>query len=164
MTTQTEDTRQDDYRQIADAMLTMIRMDSERAPASLDVESNHDGKSHVLIEAIHEHLFLVFEAIDFYAPDAAEMYVEMRLLADRQRAKREREQEADKMAARGKAENLHKLIHEQMEPWLTDSDSSMRDFAVELLKQADREYEAGRLVQFMRLVSKTFRANEENGS
>jgi len=163
MTTQTEDTRQDDYRQIADAMLTMIRMDSERAPASLDVESNHDGKSHVLIEAIHEHLFLVFEAIDFYSPDAAEMYVEMRLLADRQRARREREQEADKMAARGKAENLHKLIHEQMELLMTEA-PEMRDFSEALLKQADQEHDAGRLVQFMRRVSKTFRANEESGS
>ncbi len=94
--TQTAEKKRSDYEQIARAMLLMIEMDSNRLPQTLDIESNHEGKDHVLIHAIHEHLFFVYEAIDFYAPDGMEMYVEMRLLADRQRARRERESEVTK--------------------------------------------------------------------
>lgn len=91
-TTQTADeTNRADYEQIARAMLMMIELDSNRLPQTLDIDSNHEGKSHVLIHAIHEHLFFAYEAIDFFAPDGMEMYVEMRLLADRQRARREQE-------------------------------------------------------------------------
>lgn len=89
--TQTTETKRADYERIARAMLLMIEMDSNRQSPTLDIESNHEGKDHVLIHAIHEHLFFVYEAIDFYAPDGMELYVEMRLLADRQRARRERE-------------------------------------------------------------------------
>ena len=56
------------------------------------------------------------------------------------------------------AESLHKLIHEKFEPWLTDSDPTMRDFAEAVLEQTDRAHKNGDLIEYLRAASEMIRA------
>ncbi len=43
----------------------------------------------LLMSAIDRHLFLTFESVNWYTPEAMKLYVEMRLLADEQKVRRE---------------------------------------------------------------------------
>ncbi len=55
------------------------------------------------------------------------------------------------------AERLYKLIHEKFEPWLTDSDPTMRDFAAAVIEQTDRAQKNGELIGYLRTASEIIR-------
>jgi len=56
------------------------------------------------------------------------------------------------------AEQLHKLIHEQMEALLSDPDPTMRDFAEAVIEQTDRAHKNGELIEYLRAVGEMIRA------
>ncbi len=88
--------RRADYEALAKALLTMIDLETEHVQPRLDVPCHtREGQDHVLTHAIEKHLFLAFENVNWYSPEAMALYVEMRLLADEQRAKPQKGEEAD---------------------------------------------------------------------
>jgi len=83
-----------DYERLAEALLLMTDLETERVGSRLDADLSggtiHQAESdnHLLANALNRHLFLTFESIDWYSREAMRLYVEMRLLADEQSARR----------------------------------------------------------------------------
>ncbi len=51
-------------------------------------------------------------------------------------------------------ERLHKFVHEHMNPFLSDPEPSVCDFAEELLTQLDKAHAAGNIVPYLRMVGR----------
>lgn len=84
-----EPTAREDYERLAQALFTMLELDSARQPSRLDVESpDAEDDDHALWRATQTHLDILFRQIDFYEPGGMRLYVEMRLLLDAQLAER----------------------------------------------------------------------------
>ncbi len=80
-----------EYERLAQAFLTMCSLEHSHVTPILDVESlDREDDDHVLMNAIEEHLRLVWQAVDWFQPEAMKLYVEMRVLIDEQTAERER--------------------------------------------------------------------------
>lgn len=88
--------RRGEYKRLAEVLLTMIDLETEHLPSLLDADLSggsihtEEGDEHLLMHALERHLFLAFESVDWYAPEAMRLYVELRLLADEQSAQRQK--------------------------------------------------------------------------
>jgi predicted patatin/cPLA2 family phospholipase len=85
--------RRGDYEWLAQALINMHKLESERVHQTLDVDLSdkafeEEGDKYLLSLAMDRHLLLAFESVYWYSPEAMRLYVEMRLLADEQRAER----------------------------------------------------------------------------
>jgi hypothetical protein len=85
--------RRNDYECLAQALLTMHKLETERVYQNLDVDVSdkafeEEGDRYLLSLAMDRHLLLAFETVYWYTPEGMKLYVEMRLLADEQRAER----------------------------------------------------------------------------
>ncbi len=85
--------RRCDYEWLAQALLTMHKLETERVHQTLDVDLTDkafeaEGDRYLLSLAMDRHLLLAFESVYWYTPEAMKLYVEMRLLADEQSAQR----------------------------------------------------------------------------
>jgi hypothetical protein len=86
--------RRDDYEWLAQALLTMHKLETERVHQTLDVDllggafEPEKADKYLLSNAIDRHIALACESVYWYTPEAMKLYVEMRLLADEQIAQR----------------------------------------------------------------------------
>ena len=85
--------RRGDYEWLAQSLLTMHTLETERVHQTLDVDVSdkafeEEGDRYLLSFAMDRHLLLAFESVYWYTPEAMRLYVEMRLLADKQIAQR----------------------------------------------------------------------------
>ncbi len=86
--------RRRDYELLAQALFTMYKLEAQRVDPRLDADLSggtiheEEGDEHLLSNTIYRHLFLTFESVEWYTPEAMKLYVEMRLLADEQIAQR----------------------------------------------------------------------------
>jgi hypothetical protein len=82
------ESRRDDYTRLAESLLTRIELQIKYVRPRLDADISggtiheEEGDVNLLANAIDRHLFLAFESVDWYTPEAMKLYVEMRLLAD----------------------------------------------------------------------------------
>ncbi len=94
-----------DYERLAEALLLMTDLETERVGGRLDIVQQQASvpdyvEPNILIHALDEHLLATFHAVDWYSPEALRgLYVEMRLLADEQHARRQAGTTAERGAA-----------------------------------------------------------------
>jgi len=84
--------RRRDYEYLAQSILSMKKLETERLHQTLDVDLSsrpfvpEECDKYLFAKAMDRHLFLVFESVEWYSPEAMKLYIEMRLLADEQSA------------------------------------------------------------------------------
>jgi hypothetical protein len=83
------ESRREEYERMIQAIHTLYKSHSDHVDSRLDYETEVDGQDSYVVPALLEHLSNVWELVDWYTPEGARLYVEIRLLADAQKFRRE---------------------------------------------------------------------------